>query len=276
MEANSFARSYQGVTDIKAGRKEEDRQAGRPEKEEPGVAKKNRYTRNINIEQRNEDWKTFKQVVKMARQLQLDHDWPSLYGHKWYNHGEHDRHVSGALLPGDAREKRYDDGTCGAHIYGPIYCGNKLPDQIGEPKYCYECFVQFGTTRRLCKYCCKSLIRCQHNYCLSEQCPGEKKKKQGRGNCGGAWLRDDRELKKWLNRYGLKPAGLSTQYKWDIIEWYHPNWKKRAERHDQWPEQGAILIDRRKAERHTAYGDDIWNKHIYQPAREVYEQHGGS
>ena len=41
----------QGVTDIKAQRNEEDRQAGRPEKEEPGVAKKNRYTRDIPIEQ---------------------------------------------------------------------------------------------------------------------------------------------------------------------------------------------------------------------------------
>ena len=119
-------------------------------------------------------------------------------GLKWNDHGDNYVKVAGALEPGVTRGRKYDDRTCWADIYIPLFCTNAVPEEKSEGKYCMTCFKEFGLKRYLWKYCCKSINRYEHDYCLAEQCSGENGTPQDTNDFGTAWLHDDESL----NKYG--------------------------------------------------------------------------
>ena len=134
--------------------------------------KKNRYTRDHNIPERRDDNKEFKDVVKAANTLQMGPLLAEKLRAVWYDHEQNEYTIAGALLPGT---RRYDDGRCWGHIYGPLFCGNKLDADMRTPKKkCWTCWQFYHRSRYLCDGCCKQREMSEKTYCLTEQCPAKK------------------------------------------------------------------------------------------------------
>ena len=98
----------------------------------------------------------------------------------------------------------------GAISIAPSFAHMGVPEEESEGKYCMTCFKEFGLKRYLWKYCCKSINRYEHDYCLSEQCPGKNGTPQDTNDFGTAWLHDDESL----NKYGRKNRSF-------VRKWHH-------------------------------------------------------
>ena len=96
-------------------RRQDDLRAGKSDQQPSGPAKENRYTDGIPIDERQNDNKTFKDMVRMVNHLELGEDFAHELGFKWFDHERNNGIVAGALLPGDSQP--YRNCRCWGHIY---------------------------------------------------------------------------------------------------------------------------------------------------------------